>query len=343
MTELSRPLSKSAVLPPAAVISPSPLASPTPAAPGLLGSFLTRHSCPACRSNQHDTIYERGFLDPPIFDFLESFYAPPSRIEYEHLRGGAFILDECLDCGTVYQREILNDVLMTRLYEQWINPRQSLAGHNDLARFLSYAEEILMLLMYFGGEPHDLSFFDFGMGWGKWCRMAQAFGCGTFGTDISETRLEYARSQGIRTIEWDDIPHHRFDFINTEQVLEHVADPLALLLHLKQALNPEGLLKISVPDGAGIKRKLRRADWSAPKGSPHSLNAVSPLEHINCFHRGSLLRLAERAGLEAVSMPLGVQYAAAMGWKPFRRICRNFIRPLRGAVRGGTYVLLGLK
>jgi 2-polyprenyl-3-methyl-5-hydroxy-6-metoxy-1,4-benzoquinol methylase len=142
-----------------------------------------------------------------------------------------------------------------------------------------------------------LDFFDFGMGWGDWCLMAKAYGCSVYGHEISQPLIDHARASGIRTLKWEDIPERRFDVINLDQVLEHVSDPRRILEYLRGSLKPKGLMRICVPDGEDIQRRLRIGDWNAPKGTRNSLNPVAPMEHVNCFTRSSMLRMAELTGL----------------------------------------------
>jgi 2-polyprenyl-3-methyl-5-hydroxy-6-metoxy-1,4-benzoquinol methylase len=99
------------------------------------------------------------------------------------------------------------------------------------------------------------------------------------------------------------LPADRFHFINTEQVFEHLVDPMAELLRLASALRPGGLVRISVPNGTAVESRLSNPDWNAAKGSPRSLNAVAPLEHINCFNHRSLETLGVRAGLRRFTYP----------------------------------------
>ena len=126
---------------------------------------------------------------------------------------------------------------------------------------------------------------------------------GVYGTELSQARIEYAKASGIKVITWEDIPNYRFDFINTEQVFEHLSEPMETLVHLKRALKPGGMIKISVPNGWDIKRRLRIADWIAPKGFRNSLNPVAPLEHINCFNHEVIVKMASRIGLKLEALP----------------------------------------
>jgi 2-polyprenyl-3-methyl-5-hydroxy-6-metoxy-1,4-benzoquinol methylase len=140
------------------------------------------------------------------------------------------------------------------------------------------------------------------MGWGRWCEIAQSFGCRAHGTEFNKICIERASHKGITVVDYADIPKYKYDFINTEQVFEHLPNPLETLLHLKKGLAPDGLLKISVPDGQGIKRRLKTWNWKAPKHSSESLNPVAPLEHLNCFNHDVLAAFALTAGLSIVDI-----------------------------------------
>ena len=167
------------------------------------------------------------------------------------------------------------------------------------------------------------------MGWSRWAAMVRAFGCQSYGSELSATRIEHARAQGLNVIGWDDIPQYRFDFINAEKVFEHIPEPLATLRHLKKALKADGLLRIHVPTAADMHRRLERMDWSAPKGSRYSLNTVAPLEHINCYRRSSLTRMAQEAGMTEVFIPMKTQYRYTTDWDGAKKIVQSLLAPIK--------------
>jgi len=309
--------------------------------------FIRRELCPACRSKDHSTLYSCSYSDPSLREYLQSFYAPQGKIQFEYLCGATYVLEECDDCGLVFQREIPNDFLMTKLYEEWIDPGIALEKHvetTSLDHYSGYAREIMMLIAYFKTVPSEMRLLDFGMGWGRWCMMANAFGCDSCGTELSETRIEYAKSHGVKVLKWEEVTGHRFDVINLEQVLEHIPEPLETLRYLRGALKRQGLAKVSVPDGGDIKERLKICDWTAPKGSKKSLNAVSPLEHINCFNRRAITRMADIAGFEIVEIPFSIQCAYSTNWRLLKPALKNILRPLyRSVLHRGTYVFLRQK
>ena len=273
---------------------------------------------------------------------MEVLFAPVGYFEAEYLTNIQFTLNECLVCGLIFQEEIPNDFLSSKIYQEWIDPQKTFDNHekgDDLALFAQYAQEVMMLIAYFQTVPSQLKFFDFGMGWAKWSRMAKAFGCDSYGTEVSQVRIKNATSQGIKVISWDEIPNYKFDFINANQVFEHLSQPLETLNYLKQALKPNGLIKLCVPDGKNAKSLLRIGDWTAPLGAKNSLSSVSPLVHINCFHHGSLLRLAHLAGLESVKIPISVQYSSSTNWQPVKPLLKNLVRPIyRNLYQKSTYL-----
>jgi len=233
---------------------------------------------------------------------------------------------------------------MERLYEHWIDPVKALhqnKAYDSLAHYSCYAQEIMQIISFFNAAPSSLKLFDFGMGWGKWALMAKAFGCESYGTELSEKRIEHARANGIRVIPSNEISDYRFDFINTEQVFEHIPEPLKTLRILKTALKNGGILKISVPTVNDIDRRLKIMDWKAVKGSINSLNPVAPLEHINCFRRSSLLKMASEAQMEEVCLPLANQYAYTTDWRGLKKIAKNVLLPIyRNVLKKQNYIFL---
>jgi 2-polyprenyl-3-methyl-5-hydroxy-6-metoxy-1,4-benzoquinol methylase len=267
--------------------------------------FDRRKNCPACSSDKFRTIYENKYDEGPVKVYLEEFYTPQGGVEFEYLKDARYILCECNVCDLIFQRDIPNDDLMKRLYDHWIDPVIVKENRNlkDLKFYSNIAIEIMRIVKHFGKKPSSLFFMDFGMGWGEWALMAKSFGCNSFGTELSTERKDYAKSIGINVLDWQEIQQYKFDFINTEQVFEHLSNPLEVLKHLKAALNTGGIIKISVPGSKDIKRRLKKMDWKSPKGSRNSFNAVAPLEHINCYRKQSILKMADEAEMQEVIIP----------------------------------------
>lgn len=269
--------------------------------------FEIREACPACESKSNKELYRAKYIEPPISTYLNDFYNPQGGVEFNYLEGEIFILNECTECGLVYQKDIPNDFLMIKLYEEWINPEIILSnrikqhGINSLSKL---AREIEMVINHFNLPTSELKFLDFGSGWGDWCNLAKGYGCKALGTELSQSRIDYSSKLGVPIIKWEEISKHQFDFINTEQVFEHIPKPLETLRYLVQSLKPNGVIKISVPNGGEIKKLLSIMDWNAQKYTKNSLNTVAPLEHINCFSQYSIMKMAQKIKLTAVELKI---------------------------------------
>ena len=306
--------------------------------------FISRNECPACRSSDYKVIYQNPYTENLIKDYLIDFYSPQGMVEFEYLEGALYVLCDCNVCGLIFQRDVPKEPLMLRLYEYWIDSgkvfNQGLQGDN-LDYYSAYAQELMYIISHFGKVPSALNFFDFGMGWGKWALMAKAFGCNSYGTELSPERIEHAKSNGIKIVTWDEIPQHRFDFINTEQVFEHISEPLQTLSHLQKALKPEGILKISVPTANDIERRLKLMDWKAAKDSKNSLNPVAPLEHINYFRRSSLMKMASKLGMAEVFIPVSTQIRYTTDWGSVKKFAKNILLPIcHNFLKNRNYIFL---
>lgn len=239
------------------------------------------------------------YAEDPIKTYLHRFYDPQGGVEMGYLNGEEYILHQCNTCSLIYQFSIPNDQLMSRIYEYWIdsNIYRPKSNNNPLVAQPYLLAELLMLPYVLRKQPAQISLLDFGMGWSEWCRIAQTLGYKIAGVEINRDQLEYAKNCQVPTVNPHALIESSFDFINTEQVFEHVAQPFETLQLLVKALKPGGIIKISVPDGTGILDQLAYSNWLIPKKSRKSLNAIAPLEHINTYSYPALLKLAHLCGL----------------------------------------------
>ena len=103
---------------------------------------------------------------------------------------------------------------------------------------------------------------------------------------------------------------HSYDLVVCMQVLEHVADPLAVLQEIRPALAPDTLLYLEVPHEALVRRHPHGTDLAPYKRHWH--------EHVNFFTQASLRQLAQGAGLRVLdtlflSINNGARQAEVMG------------------------------
>ncbi|MGH9247590.1 MAG: class I SAM-dependent methyltransferase [Acidimicrobiales bacterium] len=308
---------------------------------GVTGGFVERQRCPACGGADFHELYRCPYDRPPIRSVLERRYAPFGPVDLSPLDGTDYVLAECQTCRLIFQQFIPDDDLMTLVYERWQPPEVSLEHkeRNALASRGRNALEVMSVIDYFGGDAIRITVLDFGMGWGNWCRVAQAFGCETYGAEVSAARIDHAAAFGISAMTPERAADHTYDFINTEQVFEHLVDPLGTARLLAGTLKPNGVLKISVPNGHRVRRNLALGAWSAPKKSLRTLNAVSPLQHINCFVHQSLVALGEQASLVPVRIPTRLRYRYLPTWERPSSLLRRTVGLHYRAIRAQSTVV----
>lgn len=306
----------------------------------IMNNFIKRSECPACKEKNCVEIYSCDFLKDPVKKFLERKFSRNDIFEY--FKGARYNLYECKNCSLVFQNEILNDFFMNKLYDEWLNYfdaeiHECCAKTFTLNTASYYVQEIVKIINFLKKEPSAIDVLDFGMGWGRWCLMARAFGCNSFGAELSNKRAEHAKSNGISVIEINKLNKYEFDFINTEQVFEHLPEPFDILKLLKKSLKDEGIIKISVPDGRNIKKRLKLMDWTAPRNSKQFLMPVTPLIHINCFNYKSIIAMANKAGFKHIHIPFKCEYSSTYNLST-KNVMKNAIRPIYRRLMKKTYL-----
>lgn len=306
--------------------------------------FEERKSCPACGSDNIIERYKAFYSDHSIKKYLTEFYSLQGGVEYDYLINEEYILCDCKICGMIFQKKIPNLTLMEKLYEHWIDPIKAFENHKfKMNRYVydNYTHEIKNIGSYIKKSHSNINLLDFGMGWGAWLSTANKLGFQSYGIELSESRIAHARKSGIEVIDWKQAENMKFDCINTEQVFEHIPNPLETLKNLKSLLKSGGLIKISVPTANDIEHRLKLMDWSAKKYTPASLNAVAPLEHIQYFRRSSLISMSKIAGMYEVNIPLLAQWRNSIGWLQPKRFLRNAILPIyRNFIKKQNYIFI---
>ena len=216
-----------------------------------------------------------------------------------------------------FQARILKPEFMQQLYNKWICPKESLEKKlNDRHNiFLAYATEANLIASLIKKPNTKIKVLDYGMGWGHRLNMAKAFGYQTTGIEISEPRKNYAIKNGHRVLSNINQNEH-YDFIYANQVFEHIPDPLTTIKELSNALSPEGVILLSVPQGNKYAKYSYFSNYQPKK------DALHPLEHINCFSRNSLKFLGSTSGLRPIQPPLSVLFS---GFSNFPNSCLRYI------------------
>lgn len=259
-------------------------------------NFETRPSCEICGHTTPKELYSEPFNAGKTYTFIGTYYK--GRVTPEAVSQGTYHLLQCPACNFVWQREVLDDAGMNKLYEEWICTQESL--EKDRTRSYDFRTAILhqvaLIPFIFKRSPYDIRVLDFGMGWGSWCRAASSLGLKADGAELSQHRITHARGHGVSVQSDLFNTQEKYDFINTEQVFEHVKMPAELLKQLTAHLKENGVMRIAVPNGSRLFKARKKGIWKPRKDSVH------PLEHISSFTHQNLVLLAEQAGLKPVPL-----------------------------------------
>jgi SAM-dependent methyltransferase len=134
---------------------------------------------------------------------------------------------------------------------------------------------------------------DIGSGPGFFLKTAKARGWRVMGIEPSRHAAAHARSLGIEVVEGffggETAPAlGSFDAINLNNVLEHVPDPIAILLQAGAILEPGGVICVNVPNDFSPFQIAAAATGATGEWW------IAPPHHLNYFDFATLSNLLER-------------------------------------------------
>lgn len=291
--------------------------------------MITRKNCPCCGN---DNIEEKLSLkyDTDLFRDTIGFV----RYHYD-ISNLYYTIHYCNRCSLYYQETVLDEEESRVLYSS------DVGGSGERIRSLEevahLAEDAMLIRLLFPGKVPKV--LDFGMNTGDWARVASAYGCECYGTDIADFSKMRAAEKAIKFVDLDQLQSEFFDFINADQVFEHLADPLDVLKRLHKALHHNGIIKISCPGDRHIDRKIKRLmnGKILPQNFLTEFDSIAPFLHINLFNAKSLVILGKSAGFERFRIPIRLSYSTMTLFNTLRQLNRNLWRPIKLYLARGTW------
>jgi SAM-dependent methyltransferase len=295
--------------------------------------MIRRDKCPIC-AGPADVIFSRPYQHPALLSMVERYgQGALVREKPYEIRG-------CAACDLYFQTWVLEATESADWYRRGDGMGSFLEqiARQKLHAFAHQTEEILVLRQLCAAERPVV--LDYGCNWGKWASVALAHGCAVYGVEVNPHAAAFCAGRGIRMIDADQTRELQFDFINADQVVEHLSDPVAVGQGLARRLKPNGFLKVSTPGNARLPWLLaaaQRADDDTVL-DPQTLDSLYPLEHVNLFSNRSLRGLGAKAGLLGVRLPLLKWFGAGQLWNLPRQLNRNLTVPFRRWLGRGTYL-----
>ncbi|WP_128106522.1 class I SAM-dependent methyltransferase [Azoarcus sp. DN11] len=139
---------------------------------------------------------------------------------------------------------------------------------------------------------------DVGCGNGRFLAVAREMGWRAEGIDFDEQAVRAARAEGLQVrhggIELFDDVRERYDVITASHVIEHVHDPVDMLVRIHRLLKPGGRLWLETPNLASLGHRLYGPNW----------RGLEPPRHLVLFTPDSLRAALRKAGFSRISQEL---------------------------------------
>ncbi|SEJ31940.1 Methyltransferase domain-containing protein [Sphingomonas sp. OV641] len=283
--------------------------------PTATPGFTSRSACPVCAGTDTHRIYTARYDEDPVRALVQSNFGRQGVIDWSLLAGVPFEVDKCATCDLLFQVQTPNDAMLEVIYTQMISPGfldEYERGLLTLDEFHRIAGEFTVLFERIGKHPADITMLDFGVGQGRWARVARGMGATVYVTEIGDDKKQLARTLGLEVIEDEDVDRMTFDLVHTEQVLEHLVHPGRDFARLARAVAAGGLFKAAIPYRGKLEQLLKSKGLpteamfasggaKAIPGEVEAFASIQPLEHLNAFSEKTIDWLAAHNGLRKVS------------------------------------------
>jgi 2-polyprenyl-3-methyl-5-hydroxy-6-metoxy-1,4-benzoquinol methylase len=259
----------------------------------------------------------------------------------ERFREGPFRVVDCASCGLTYVTPRLAGDLVERVYgeDYWRSREPRSHGYAD------YLGDAALYRRTFGRRwrslrahlPRPGRALDVGCAGGFFLDVLLQEGWDALGLEPS---AEMARRVAARlgparvlraTLEEAELAPGTFDLVTLWDVLEHLRDPVAALVRVRELLRPGGRVVLETQDVRALFARLLGRRWQHYKHR----------EHLVHFHRGTLARALEAADLRLLSLRRRAAGKYVRGEFLVERSARLHARlpALLGPLLGGPWAL----
>jgi len=244
-----------------------------------------KFNCP-CGANDFEPVfsYDAAPVGETPFDLGEQAYSRG----YSRCRVcNHYVSVTDMDLGFLYDEAYVDQTYgdkMRATFEKIINLPKDKSDNEGRARHvLEFAQQYL-------GEKQNVSLLDVGAGLSVFPWRMKKAGWSVCALDPDERTAQHAREVvGVDAIAADFMTlssseTRKFDVISFNKVLEHVEDPIAMLLKAKDFLAGSGFIYVELPDVRAARDGKGREEFF--------------IEHHHVFSMTSYCHLANRAGFE---------------------------------------------
>ena len=253
--------------------------------------LIERTKCPICYCLNYKSLFKISYNDMNVLNFLNEYYS--GRMPVNFLKDYNYELMECINCRLIFQKYIPDDQFSMELYDKIISSEESLKKKLDNKYLnLQYDNEIKLIKNIF--KEKKIKALEFGAGWGFWASRAIEKGLDVDAFELSNNRISYMKKKGINVIEDLKKNNKQYDFIYSDQTIEHISNPHQIFEEFLSNLKKGGFVLLNYPSSFRFKSKLNN-NYIPKKDAAH------PLEHLNIFNRRSFKYLIKNYDLELIN------------------------------------------
>lgn len=260
--------------------------------------MIKEEKCIIC-NNLGEEVFNLKFNSNKIKKFFVNYYRNKKKFKniFQEIKNSNYIILRCNYCKFMWQKYRLNSNLQKFLYDKLIDYKssknKSLKMYNIQKN--SFKRDFEFLKNYF--KDQNLNVLDYGAGWGSWVRSVKDNCHKIYGLEFSKKRVSFLKKNNIKIMTFKKLTKCKnvLDFINIEQVFEHLDSLNYTLKILKRATKKKCILQISVPNSKILFKKNFR-DNLIKKGP------AQPLEHLNSFTPKSLNKLLNKHSFKKISI-----------------------------------------
>ena len=255
-----------------------------------VGDLLHRRDCPICNSGKAKLILDKTEINGCKYD-------------------------KCCKCGFVFQNPMPPQTYYNDIYksgfgglDKWWFRQKEKDGYGDYS--FSKSNKMLDRIKE---RKKDGAFLDYGCGTG-WVLAGAKNIYDIYGVDMDIERIKTARKrlgdiEGKRIINFDEVNkesfHEKFDVVHTNQVIEHLLEPMHYLKNFYKWMKPEGLLYLAAPCSDSFAFSFL---------GKH--NSMASFAHVSLFNKKSLRYVLESIGFEKIEIDyFTLDITASEFWK----------------------------
>ncbi len=194
---------------------------------------------------------------------------------------GLFKLLKCKSCGHKFLEGEFTPEMLVALYANYDRRSEfdikNYVPHKEVGRFKAWLDGEYSLA--FRWVPRDVRVLDIGCGLGETLGYHKARGCDVYGVEADAHIRCIADTFGFNVhvglFDPGRYEENLFDYVTMDQVLEHMADPIAVLKGVALVLKPGGRAVISLPNSNGWGVRVFGRKWVSWH-APYHLQQFSP-------------------------------------------------------------------